>query len=263
MFKVLKASWRSLSIMMSVLGILWFWPNIRDWPIAYGYEWGNILPQRETVMWLLLAAALLWIVWIDIRPLVRPWWRSWRGPLRISFPNEVNLPNKVSMNKKECMVYCSEESDKTIRFVKYLIGIENISNTKSVKNVKVIINYISMPDSLPNHYLKTESGETSVDISPGMISYFELGSGITNNIPYYIYESTAQTIKHISKTYDGGGFVVPGTNSKNEIKLLPNDGYKLVVGVYADDERALFEEFQIDARSEVTVTYIGQAEFPQ
>ncbi len=71
LFRIIK-HWggRSVSFAMGVLGLLYIWPDIQGLPSAYGFKWGQIMPDRETVAYILLMLALLWIIWIDIRPAV-------------------------------------------------------------------------------------------------------------------------------------------------------------------------------------------------
>jgi hypothetical protein len=61
---------RSISVALFVLGVLYFWPDIRDLPAVYGYRWGQLMPDRESVAYVLLGLALLWIIWMDVRPAV-------------------------------------------------------------------------------------------------------------------------------------------------------------------------------------------------
>lgn len=61
---------RSISAALLILGLLYVWPDIQGLAPAYGYKWGQLVPDRETVAYVLLAGALLWIIWIDVRPSV-------------------------------------------------------------------------------------------------------------------------------------------------------------------------------------------------
>jgi hypothetical protein len=59
---------RSISFVLLALGLLYVYPDIEGLPAAYGYSWGYLMPSRETLTYCLLAAALVRIVWIDVRP---------------------------------------------------------------------------------------------------------------------------------------------------------------------------------------------------
>lgn len=66
-----KLGGRSIAAALSVLGLLYLWPDIKGLPKAYGFEWGQLMPDREIVAYIVLALALGWIIWIDVRPYLR------------------------------------------------------------------------------------------------------------------------------------------------------------------------------------------------
>ena len=73
---LIKAAKKPLSIAFAILALLWFWPDIRDLPDAYGLKWGQIMPDRTGVAYIMLGLSLLWIIWMDIRPIVHRWIES-------------------------------------------------------------------------------------------------------------------------------------------------------------------------------------------
>ena len=61
---------RPFSAISILLALLWFPPDIRDLPEAYGWKWGDLMLDRETVLLAIATIALLWIMWMDVRPAV-------------------------------------------------------------------------------------------------------------------------------------------------------------------------------------------------
>lgn len=61
-------AWKTIAIATALVSIASFWPTIKGLPSQYGYKWGEIIPERETILWVFLVALLFWLVWVDIGP---------------------------------------------------------------------------------------------------------------------------------------------------------------------------------------------------
>jgi hypothetical protein len=152
------AAWRSISFVASVLAILWFWPDIRDLPKAYGLNWDQILPDRGTVEHALLGIALLWILWMDARPTVGRWLQSRKErPLKIAWGENVLWTQRVG--EQVFMVWTVKirnASSKTLEGVEVFLN--RVVQKAPGKGTKMIEGRLSLKNS----------DEKSFDILPGM-----------------------------------------------------------------------------------------------
>jgi hypothetical protein len=72
--RALQAFWRSATFCGTVIGLLYLWPDIQSLPEQYDLKWEFPMRlDREAITLLFLGAAMVWIVWMDIRPWVRAW----------------------------------------------------------------------------------------------------------------------------------------------------------------------------------------------
>lgn len=72
-----------VTIAVATVGVLYFWADLRDLPSAYGFRWGQFMPDRETVAFILLALAFAWMLWRDFRPIALTYFQ--RKRLQIIF----------------------------------------------------------------------------------------------------------------------------------------------------------------------------------
>jgi hypothetical protein len=72
MVKILKAFWRSLAFVGTLVGLLFLASNFQDLPDAIaGWQGALAMIERETALAIFALLALLYIIWIDVRPLLQ------------------------------------------------------------------------------------------------------------------------------------------------------------------------------------------------
>ena len=88
----LKAVRRSLIAATTVIGVLYLWPDIKGLPGQFGYSWGWLMPEQQTITYVALGLALGWIFWMDVRRLIKQWWRSRSQTIPSTIPVEELRP---------------------------------------------------------------------------------------------------------------------------------------------------------------------------
>ena len=265
--RFILATWRSLSFAGSVLALLWFWPDIRDLPEAYGFKWGQVMPDREAVALVLLGISVVWIVWIDVRPRAMRWWRSRKElPLKVEFPDWVNHIGKYGPNKKSTF-YLNKDAGSNDRFTrsKYYIGITNTTQ-RTIKNVSIYLHELkSGAGSFPEKKLTTETGAVEINLRPGQTDYFligfrdnpEMNAEHVSLVDGAVFRRIeAEWAYHGPKNKDIIGFMMV-IEGQGRIPLIKNDGAGFVLGVYAEDVPPSRHLFVANCKNRFEIFYDG------
>jgi hypothetical protein len=82
-----KKFWAGIVVLSAWVGILMLPKDIPDLREVYGVPVGWLMSTpRETALIILSGLLVLWIIWIDVRPAVRRWWKERnQSPLAVSF----------------------------------------------------------------------------------------------------------------------------------------------------------------------------------
>lgn len=167
--QLLADGWRSLLLLLTVIGVLYAWPDIRDLPEAYGYEWGQVVPDRETAALVVLGFALLWIVWIDVRPTIRRWMAEGKThPLTLIPPSAKYIESEAITATGDSRIVYKEM---------YFVGVANSSkDMRILRNIQLSVSFMGRPSGLlPVRF----SSGYSVDLHPGAQVYFTLCTLLT------------------------------------------------------------------------------------
>lgn len=258
-----KAARKSLSFAISVLTLLWFYPDIRDLPDAYGFKWGQIMPDRETVAFVLLGISISWIVWIDVRPTIIRWWRSRKDPpLKIEFPDEINHIGEYGTNKRTHYYVNKDGVGKSFSRSTYYLDLTNTTG-KTIKNVTAHVHAVNNGGGwFPERKLRTAQGGIKVDIQPEFTEYFLIGfCDNEDGAGEHVQIISGSDFRRISDEYThygkkgGIGFMM--ILEKLKIPFLKNNGAGFELGIYADDLPPSRHLFVMDCKDQFEIFYDG------
>lgn len=159
------ATWRSLVLVGTVVGLLYLWPDIQELPSAYGLRWGQVMPDRAALALILLGLALSWIVWIDVRPAARRWMTArTKHPLTIVHPEHAWVERLV--------VHSGPNTAPPNRVVKYVykLGVRNDSE-RTIRRLALEFQFRDQIAQVPIQ----GTSETNVDLRPGAAIFFHVG----------------------------------------------------------------------------------------
>lgn len=181
--------------------------------------------------------------------------------IEVVFPNECNSPGIESLFKRSWSPLPSGNPIRYhVSFHRFFIGVRNPFG-KTLRNARVVIETISMPDLVLNASCVCERTESpSVDIPPEGLDYFLLGEGAdgaedgkfhSRIMSKDSYDSLLERFEARSNE----GFILTPANMR--YALLRNDGYKLELAVYADDVLPARAVFIINAKDRIEVLREG------
>lgn len=142
----------------------------------------------------------------------------------------------------------------------FFIGVRNSSVSRTLRNVRIVVHWIGGkgPTSLIDLSLIAERTKKDVvDIPPGLTDYFLLGQNIARSdegmfhpliVPYHVYQD--QAAERDRRKHEGLRIVYFGGRTS---PILKNDGYKIQLGVYADDAAPVEATFTVNARGKTVV----------
>lgn len=163
----LEAMWVSLTFIVTIVGILFLWPNIQELPKIYPrlFGWVPRLERGGIALIALVPALLAWILWMDARPYVLDWIQSqYTHPLQI-------VP--FGRDTTKFIIYLPDDDpQKDVTKIIHLIGIRNEDPTnKTIRNVQVQVGFARRPMQLEVE----KDGAPTTDIQPGITVYFKFG----------------------------------------------------------------------------------------
>lgn len=154
---------RSISIASAILGILYWWPNIRGLPNEYGYTWGQFIPNREIAALIALSFTMVWIIWMDIRPAIRDF---------ISRQNERFLINDRIYCESRLINKLTPESPRIYQNKFFLVVSNNNRDGESLRRVQARVISVVPP---PMVLRIKDAADEMTDIRHGEYALFELG----------------------------------------------------------------------------------------
>ena len=157
MIRLIKKTGVALSYIGTVVGLLYLWPDIQGLPEAYGWTWGHVMPDRETVTFIFLGISLAWILWMDARPFFKDYFSKKipQAPLIIEHAFWHSPMDGSSISKQH-------------------VRIVNVSETETVDDVAVYLDRVRYMAILHSplspavgDYLMFVDGEKSKSLRPG------------------------------------------------------------------------------------------------
>lgn len=209
----------------------------------------------ETSPWLSLAFAIIGFALLVVDR-VRPE-QPRIGPWQLEFPAKANLDSVQSLFVRAWTVYPSGAPiERTVSFVRLYLAVDNPADSKTLRNVRVVVDSISKPDQVVDIPLFSDGNRTDrIDIAPGATEYFLLGEGCDETIrghfaPRFVSPEEYRKIlldvdrdKHV-------GFKLLSARG-TALSLLRNDGIRIHVSAYADDTPSLTKLFVLNTRSRI------------
>lgn len=180
-WKVLRRAWLVPSSILTAIGLLYAWPDIRDLPATYGYSWEFLmLFDREHLAYVLLGFAFVWILWIEIRPLVKGWWKKRRRSSAFTVLESIHCETGVINTKSKGRAVVFYEN------IFYVAVGNNLETGKTLTNVQArIYNYFGPPTVCQ---IK-DSASSKVNIRHGEWFFFEVGKLVSNEITGPVHDS--------------------------------------------------------------------------
>ncbi|MBL6615427.1 MAG: hypothetical protein ISP45_15550 [Reyranella sp.] len=190
--------------------------------------------------------------------------------IQIEFANECNEEHISSQFKRSRELFASgREMDLgQVSLNEFFIGVRNLSVSRTLRNVRIVVHWIggTGPTSLVDLSLIADRTKKDVvDIPPGLTDYFLLGQNMANSnegmfhpliVPYHVYQEHAA--ERDRRKHEGLRIIYFGGKTS---PILKNDGYKIQLGVYADDAAPVEATFTVNARGK-TVVLLDQSSVP-
>lgn len=247
---ILRAMWKSLGFLMFIIGLLYLWPDIQGLPEIYPKFFGWFpMVERETITFILLGIAILWIIWIDARPLVKSLILQYRKlPLDITFANIVNSNYVFGAPIIRAEWFVTADGSKASMVCRnFYIPVEN-KTEKTIDNVKVILHSGGLPVTNFSLTLPHESGNDSISISPGQIEFFFLGRSCRDGT-YPVTPNTSLSGTIINETIEkhkNWGLIIPSSGNRPEITFFRSKDQKLLIQVIGRDIAPIYSRFRLD-----------------
>lgn len=242
----LRATWRSLSSIGTVLGLLYLWPDIRGLPAVYGLSWGWLaMIEREHISYIALALALAWLFWREVRPFVQGWWQKRQHSQIFTVPKDVHCEAHPVWS------YSDQKNTGFYENVFYLAVGNDLDTGKTLKRAQARIFHFGPPALCR---VKDSTSE-DIDIRHGEWAYFEIGRLVSKEIiglPYdrvVFEENKLEAYEHnIPRGYLS--FKIYSAENEREYGLayLPENPnvWSLFVVISADDVKATRVNINID-----------------
>ena len=189
--KLLRATWQSLGLIGTVIGIIYIWPDIRGLPETFGFQWGfPMWLDREVVAYVALGGTLAWIAWIDIRPFVKQWWDK-RGR-----PSHFIVHNNVYCEARNISSEEKEEDDIFYEHIYYLSVGNGLETGQTLRRVQARIHF-----ALPPVVCKIKDmTDDSIELRHGEWAYFEIGRLVSKEI-FGVMSGRTKTKETFMKSY--------------------------------------------------------------
>ena len=183
-----KAFWRVIAFCVAIVGVLTLGPTVRDLPKSYGYTWEFLVwLDQQTVTYIFLLIAVLWIIWIDARPFVFQWLQKRRS-------SAFSISNRVY-----CETHRIENVENVYLSKFYIYVANNLQTGKTLRRVQARLFHFGPPTLC--RVKDIENGET--DLRDGEWVLFEVGRLASKEIlgmmmpeSIEIDESTAKVYRH-------------------------------------------------------------------
>lgn len=152
----------SVSTGLVWLGVLYAYPDIVGLPKEYGVERSD-MPERETVLLVLLVVASFYIIWIDVRPYARRW-RAATRPRVFSVMSPMHIA-------KDAIHYSEVGGSEFVAELRVPLFVQNQSD-ETLRCVRARMLTADGLIDLPTF----GSDSTETDIHPGMSALFLAGT---------------------------------------------------------------------------------------
>ncbi len=177
--------------------------------------------------------------------------------IEILFPDRCNSPATESLFKRSWSPLCKEgEAARRISFHSFYLGVQNPSNEKTFRNVRVVMESLSFPGQILNMACVCDRTQTdSVDIPPGAMDYFLIGEGVDGDdggmfrpklMARSEYDELMANVD--SKMVHSNFSIRAGLRA---VPLLKNDGYRVDIVAYADDTPPTSKTLIINAKTRI------------
>jgi hypothetical protein len=189
--------------------------------------------------------------------------------LAIVFPNLANSPAKGSLFRRSWTAFPNNGPGKRrFSYHQYFVAVENKSMTKTLRGVRLVAESIKGAGGqiLNREFPCERTGTGSADIPPKAKDYYLIGEGVdesdagtfqTRIVPPDEYERILADIELRERQYTG--FVL-STSKGQRYSLLKNDGYRLAISAYADDNPPVTATLIIDAKDRIQLWLTGDAD---
>lgn len=240
--KLFLATWRSLALIGTFVGLIYLWPDIRDLPKVYpdtlGPKWEfPMWLDREAIAFTLLVLAGIWILWIDIRPSVKQWWE------KRTRPSHFLVHNNIFCEARTITADRKEEADALYEHIYYLIVENGSESGKSNRRVQARIHFADPPvicriKDITDDAINSRHGEQV---------YFEIGRLVSKEIHGLMRGSTETEERYMKKyrhnVQNGHLSFEVGSVSKKIEYMLGNmkdveSQWYLYIVISADDVKA-------------------------
>jgi class 3 adenylate cyclase len=182
--------------------------------------------------------------------------------LAIVFLNLANSAGKGTLFRRSWTAFPNGGPGKRrFSYHQYFVAIENKSSTKTLRGVRLVAEFISSPlgQVLNREFPCERTGTGSADIPPKGKDYYLIGEGIDDSdvgifnmkvVAADEYDRILADIDH--REQRGIGFTL-STSRGQTYSLLKNDGNKLTIRAYADDNAPATGALVINARNRIQV----------
>lgn len=186
--KFFRATWQSLGFIGTVIGIIYIWPDVRDLPEIYGFQWGFAMwIDREFITYIALGLAFVWITWIDVRPFIKTWWK------KHTRPSHFIVLNNIYCEARTISAEGNEEDDALYEHIYYLV-IENGSELgQTLRRVQARIHFAGPPVVCRIKDITDDA----INLRHGEQVYFEIGRLVSKEIHGLMCGSTEAEERHM------------------------------------------------------------------
>ena len=246
-WKLVRTAKRSLTLIATILGVIYIPPNIQGLAAAYGFAWE--IPQwldSERAAYVSLAIACAWIFWMDIRPLVTEWWQRNQGSSTFAIEDHVHC------EAHHLVVPEGEEGPNFYRNVFYLAIRNDLATGDVFRRVQARIVHHGPPTLC--RIKDVDAGE--IDIRHGEWGFFEIGSLVSPEFMGLVCPPSVRVEDNHWQMYTHNvprgylSYEVRSAHGRREFGLgfdqaRPNV-WALVVVVSADDVKSMVVKLSID-----------------
>jgi hypothetical protein len=179
--------------------------------------------------------------------------------IEILFPERCNSPGTESAFKRSWSpLNKAGGSARRISLHTFYVGIQNPSNDKTLRNVRLLMESVSLgPGQVLNMSSVCARTQTdSADIPPGGLDYFLIGEGTdeTDDGMFRPEFMMKPDYDALMATVDGNShssFRI--RNNSSSVPLLKNNGYTMEIVAYADDMPSTRRVLTIDAKDRIAM----------